>query len=1126
MDYMKLDIRQRLLASTLLMGAGLIATPAFGQTQPVPPPPSCPEGTVAGPSDCVPTPPGAPAGQSSESGDVSGSPNPGTSQNAAPTQNTNQGSASTEIVITGSLLRRTTTETPSPVTVLSAESLAQRGLNTAAEAVQRVSANNAGTIQAGWNTGFNFASGANAPSLRGLTVQNTLSIFDGLRMAPYPLADDGQRNFVDLNSIPDAIIDRIEVLRDGASSTYGADAIAGVVNVITKKEIQGLHLNGSYGVSQHGDARERRVDATWGYGDLANQGFNFYISGEYQKQDALWARDRGFPFNTQDLSSICGPSGSCMSNLNWNGISESGAYNGLISIPNVALVRPVVPGAAAGAGHFSFLNPAAGCRGFDTVHPVASSSTGSTPIVNGVLTSCEVPYQSEYIMLQPEIKRKGLSARATFNPADNHQIYAMGNYYQTDTFASFTPLGFNGTPTPPTGGALAYNVILPVYVCPTGVGTRTGTNTGCTAANGTLNPYNPYASADPLVAQTAQLFVRSTRPRTVTTKSRALRGVVAANGTILGDVDYSASFVASEVRLTRIQGGYLIPQNIMNSVARGEINFNDLNATPESVWDYISPDQKTVSTSHLWQGTGTLSKALFALPGGPLQAAIGVAYREEGINAPSANPAVDPISGNPYERYYSINSVGTKGSRNVKSAFFEVDAPFLDLATNGVGFEANFSGRYDKYSTGQHNFSPKVGAKFTPIRQLAIRGTWSKGFRIPSFNESFGLPTTGYVTRGGAGFCATYAAFCTAHGGDTYANNPFPVGLTQTGNPDLAPEKSTNITAGAIFEPIRNLSFTVDYWNIKIKNLIVAVTDISPVLDAYYLNNGVVNIPGITVVPGAPDPNAPNALPHIGFIQSSYKNADSQIARGIDFGANARFNLMDGVRLNSSLEASYLLKYKLTPADGSGPFSYAGTLSPCNITSCSGAPTWRGSWQNTVSFGKTTISATVYYTQGLDLASTDFGGIKGDCEASLGASVPTYEDGTAVMCSSKDIWDVDLTASQKIGDMLTIYANVLNVLNTKPPFDPAAAYGLFNFNPAFAGPNIIGRYFRLGAKLDLNPHPAPPPVYEAPPAPPPPPPAPPPATQTCADGSVILATDVCPAPPPPPPPPAPAPERG
>src|SRR3546814_18600580 len=114
-------------------------------------------------------------------------------------------------------------------------------------------------------------------------------------MAPYPRADDGQRNFVDLNTIPNAVIDRIEVLRDGASSTYGADAIAGVINIITKKEIQGLHLGGSVGISQRGDAGEQRVDGTWGYGDPADQGFNFYVSGAYQKQDALWARDRGYP---------------------------------------------------------------------------------------------------------------------------------------------------------------------------------------------------------------------------------------------------------------------------------------------------------------------------------------------------------------------------------------------------------------------------------------------------------------------------------------------------------------------------------------------------------------------------------------------------------------------------------------------------------------------------------------------------------------------------------------------------------------------------------------------------------------------------------------------------------------
>ncbi|MEA3016621.1 MAG: iron complex outerrane recepter protein, partial [Sphingomonadales bacterium] len=211
---MQSTLRQRLLASTLMIGAAVLATPAYAQPD-------------------------------------ENDPNAG--QPAAPVQQSAEGTEDDTITVTGTLFRqRTTDETPSPVTVLSAESLQQRGINTVSEAVQRISANNAGTIQQGWNTGFNFASGANAPSLRGLTVQSTLSIFDGLRMAPYPLADDGQRNFVDLNTIPNAIIERIEILRDGASSTYRADAIAGVINIITRREIQGLHLNLSGGISQRG----------------------------------------------------------------------------------------------------------------------------------------------------------------------------------------------------------------------------------------------------------------------------------------------------------------------------------------------------------------------------------------------------------------------------------------------------------------------------------------------------------------------------------------------------------------------------------------------------------------------------------------------------------------------------------------------------------------------------------------------------------------------------------------------------------------------------------------------------------------------------------------------------------
>src|SRR3546814_618693 len=187
-------------------------------------------------------------------------------------------------------------------------------------------------------------------------------------------------------------------------------------------------------------------------------------------------------------------------------------------------------------------------------------------------------------------------------------------------------------------------------------------------------------------------------------------------------------------------------------------------------------------------------------------------------------------------------AVGTAGSRNVKSAFFEVSAPIVEQ------FEVNVSGRYDDYSTGQSNFSPKVGFKFTPIPQVALRGTFSKGFRIPSFNESFGLPTTGYVTR--TVDCTAFAAFCTAHGDNAYATGNYSLGLTQIGNPDLDPEKSTAFTAGVIFEPIRNVSLTVDFWHIKVKDLIVGVTATSAAEEAYYANHGVGNIPGIHVIPG------------------------------------------------------------------------------------------------------------------------------------------------------------------------------------------------------------------------------------------------------------------------------------
>jgi iron complex outermembrane receptor protein len=657
-------------------------------------------------------------------------------------------------------------------------------------------------------------------------------------------------------------------------------------------------------------------------------------------------------------------------------------------------------------------------------------------------------------MLQPDIRREGLSGRFTADVNDQVRVFAMANYYRTETFASFTPIGFNGSLPPPNpAGLAAANVILPQYVCSTGVGTFNGENTGCTAANGVLNPYNLYAG----LGQRAQVLLRSPNGRTVATDSRAWRAVLGVEGGFGNDWNYTANVTASEVGLTRDQSNYLIPQRIWDVAARGSFNFADPYATPAEIWDYIAPTSSEYSPSRLWSVDTTLGKELIDLRGGALEVAFGVGYRNESITATSSNPA-NPSA--PYTRYYSINAVGTAGERDVTSAYFELSAPLFEQ------LELLASGRYDDYSTGQSNFSPKFGFKLTPIDMIAFRGTWSEGFRIPSFNEAFGLPTTGYVSR--TVNCTTYAAFCASHGNNAYATAPYNLGLTQTGDPTLDPEESESFTFGIVFEPLRAVSFTIDYWNIEVSNLITGVTNTAPVEAAYYANNGVVNIPGYNVIPGTPDPAFPNALPVLGFVETAYANQDRQEVSGVDFGVNFSVPMGDTVRLNSYLDISHLNSYELITDSGS-VLQYAGTLSPCNVTSCSGAPEDRASWQNTLVFGNTSVSLTAYYTAGYDTASIDFGGIEGDClgNAANHISTVTYADGTAVNCTQDEAWNADLTIRHEFGGKYTLYGDFLNVFDIEPDFDPSAAYSLYGYNPAWQGPNMVGRYFRVGFKAAL-----------------------------------------------------------
>ena len=972
-----------------------------------------------------------------------------------------------EITVTGSIIKRADTEAM-PISILSSEDMELRGLNTISEVALRLPQNNAGTIVNNWNVGFNFATGATAPALRGLTVQSTLSIADGMRLAPYPLADDGQRNFVDLNTIPNSIVERVEVLRDGASSTYGADAIAGVVNVITKKEIQGFHITGSGGFSQDGGGEEQRIDFSWGTGDLGEDGYNFYIAAEFMNQESLLRSERGYPFNTADWSGICGPSGSCMPNYVWNTITEEdGSFNGYFAnIPGVAVVRPrdengdlITDAEGNIITPWTYINPAAGCREWaETVVPEDAKFTSAGLRNSNPDIACQWDYWGGH-MLQPEIERKGISTRFTKAFDNGSEFFAMANFYRTDTDSFYAfPTQFDRATTPPQGSEyqgswLAY---LPVYICDAGVGDFEGLNPNCNAENGQLNPYNPFAE-DGYRAE-VQMYNPMDRTRSTSTVSRVTRFATGFSGVLAEDWNYNLSYTFSEVNLTRIQRGGMIPQKIGDAFARGWYNLAEPLDTPDFVWDYIMPPSEVVSPSRLWQVDANIGRELLEMGGGPLQAAIGIQHRAESIDAPSANPANDTA---PYERYTGYNSVGTAGSREVDSMYFEVLAPFTE------NFEAIVSGRYDDYSTGQDNFSPKVALKFSPLDALSLRGSYSEGFRIPSFNEAFGLPTTGYVTR--TLDCNTYQAWCDSHDNNVYATSQFSIGLTQTGDPSLDPETSKSFTGGVIWNVTDYLSVTVDYWNIEVENLITGVTSTAAAEEQWYGNNGNVDIPGINVIAANPDAAFPNALPHIGFIESSYQNQDKQEVNGWDFSVTLSGIELGPTELVSRFDASFLNEYTLTTDDGE-KLEYAGTLSPCNVTSCSGAPEWRMSWANTVYFNdaRTSATLTAYMTQGVDNASVDYGGVKGDCENNIGVSVLTYVDGTPTDCESSDQWNFDLTVSHQINDNISVFADFLNVFNIEPEVDVSAAYHIYAFNPAWAGPNIMGRYFRIGARLDFE----------------------------------------------------------
>lgn len=959
-----------------------------------------------------------------------------------------------EIVVTGSLFRRTDTETPSPVTVLTSENLQRAGLTTATDAIRSVSADGAGSIGTGFQSGF--SAGGSAVSLRGLGVSSTLVLIDGLRSTNFPINDDGHNAYVDLNSIPFSLIDRVEVLKDGASSTYGADAIGGVVNLILKPQFQGVAGSAEAGESDRGDAEHKRFDLTLGYGDYSASGFNVYINGEYQTDGRVASHDRGFPYNTQDLTSI----GGLDNNRGDDSINTASPNAVVVRTTQSNLNNPLSGGVLAFADG-TYVDSSGATQPYSNYTSLNTNcANGSYTVTTGGArgTGCKYNLVDQYNQIAPKQKRYAVNGRISKRFSDHVEGYVTGSYSYDFVSIINQPRAIRNTQ--PFGGAAALasnnpGLVLPVWICTSGANCADPT-----AAGRRLNPNNPYAAAyanDPSNGAARIYYLFGDLPAGSDRTNEVYRGTAGLKGDIDGDWNWRVEAVGAKDNLSIDQFGFLNIANLMNAINTGAYNFVNPSQNTAAVRNFISPTITTPSHSSMVSLDASVTKRLWALPGGDMQLAVGAQVRKEKLENNNQNAKLDT---------YTLTTSSAFGEHTVSAVYAELLAPVLD------NLEVNLGGRYDDYSEGFSHFSPKIGVKYTPVKQVAFRGTYSEGFRAPTFAESG--PRSQY-----AGF-STYAppnSFQLAHGGLVSGGNTNPyaqqynLGGGYVGNPDLKPETSRSYTVGMIAEPFPWLSMTVDYYNVKKSDLIVAGPLMADARAAYYSKTNVTDACAAVAAVGAGyscnlvdaiDPLFPSALPRVLIINAPFVNANYSLTSGIDFSATAKVNLPYDGKFTSRIEVTHVIQYDLHTSKGVQ--KYAGTLGPYQLSSGNGTPDWRGNWQNSVEFGRYTVSATTYWVGKIaEVAQDQRAGT--DC-----ATNNLYSPGNATIgnkfCYIKRFVNVDLNASARVKEGFTVYGNVGNLFDARAPVAPAAYASAPNFLTTFHYPGLVGRTFKVGVRFE------------------------------------------------------------
>ena len=901
------------------------------------------------------------------------------------------------VIVTGSYLRRTDTETPAPLQVISNEEIEKSGKETISDVIRSVSADNSGTLTQNFSGAL--AGGASGVSLRGLTLDATLVLIDGHRMAPYPLADDGQRPFVDLSSLPLSMVDRVEVLKDGASAIYGSDAIAGVVNIILKPQFKGMELDATFGGSYRGDGLTQRVSALYGFGDLAQDGHNVYFSLEYRHQSSISQADRPSYLSDLNLTPYGGP------DRRGGVVQQAFPNNGTFTEPTMVAPQLAVQNGDANAGYFAL----PGCATQNVVPPSAS------------LGGC-VWDINKYNKIQPRTAGLNLSGRWTQSLAsDWHNTLTLSwfnsqaeQYRQSDYYST-------GPVTIPYTWVGSAGVLVDQ--------TDPSNTTMVLPANHPDNPFNPaspyYAAAAAFYGanfknysgQPALLYgvLTDFTSQQIRFNTDVLRVADDVTGMLGGwDTTFSLGYIHAATRSTYI--GFIRNSLLSAALANNTYRIGaNASLNPPSLYASLAPETNDTATSEAGYVSATATRALATLPGGSLALAAGIEARtlhEDNPGEPYAPEGDIIMDGSFYAR----------GSQSVEAAFLELSAPVLRSV------ELDAAGRVDHYNGGSTSFTPKLGVKWTVIPQVALRGTYARGFREPGIAES-GTSGTGSATT-----APVDPARC------PYTNKPSDCGFgyaatLSVGNPDLKPEKSRSYTVGIVLEPVHEVSFTLDYYNIRRDDEIVpAPLGLQPPVRG-------VQQPG-TNYPGP-----------IIYYPQPYVNAANSETSGYDFALHVGIPLGAWGQLTLGLDANYVIASDQTfidPINGNSTFHYAGTAGPTAVGGAVGTPRTRGSVSLDWTRGPLSLGTIVYYRgvmKGIDESTS------GDQCLQLSIDNPH--------CYIASFTYADFYGQYAFNDHFQLSGTISNAFSTLAPLN-TVTYGGFNYNPSLDQPGAVLRYYELG----------------------------------------------------------------